>query len=443
MVMKARLLGAVCVLGLILTFSRAESGGQEYIVILKDGQSIGALNRALGTQTVRQIPNTPIYLIKTDGVDNDRVLKKLNRDKSVEHAEKNGPVKLRSTWEVPPSTSLVDQMASLLDGHTLTTFYGTSVLKSYIDQPALTLTGVNEARSLSTGAATRVAYIDTGVDFYHPALRPWLDPGIDLVFNRSASELDGLGDHMTSLLDDHMTSLLDRRFFFLLNAAMTSLLDGGHDSGVFPSELSHGTLVAGIIHVVAPEARIVPIKAFDAYGNTTMFRIVEAVYRAKDLNVDVLNMSFSINEDSAALQRALTDAQAAGIALVAAAGNDSSNTRDLYPAAYGTVIGVAATDFNDRLASFSNFGKSVSVSAPGAYVVSTVVGGRYAAAWGTSFSSPMVSGAIALLASQRGWGHSDSAFVLSTADFIDNLNPGFERQLGRGRINVRQALKRN
>ncbi len=441
--MKAPLLGAVLVLGLLLTLSRAESGGQEYIVILKDGRSIAALNRAHGTQTVHHIANTSIYLIKTDDDDSSgKILKKIKRDQTVQSAEKNNRVKLRSGQEAPLSPSLVEQGVSLLDGHTLTTFFGTVVLKSYVDQPALALTRVNDVRSISTGAATRVAYIDTGVDFGHPALRPWLDPGVDLVFNRTASELDGLSEQGVSLLDEQGVSLLDKRFVFVLNTSMAAILgSGGPDH--FPEALGHGTLVAGIIHLVAPEARIVPIKAFDAYGNTTMFTIVEAVYRARDLNADVLNMSFSINEDSAALQRALVDAQAAGIALVASAGNDSSNTRDLYPAAYGTVIGVAATDFNDRLASFSNFGKSVSVAAPGAYVVSTVVGGRYAAAWGTSFSAPMVSGTIALLASQRGWGHSDSAFVLNTADFIDNLNPGFESQLGKGRINVRRALKRN
>src|SRR5260370_166957 len=203
--MKLRLLGAVFILVLVLGFSRAESGGQEYIVTLKGGESVSALNHAHGTRTVVQVPNTSIYLIKTDDNDSDdKILNHLRHDKSVESAEKNAQVKLRS-----------DQQATL-----------------------------------------------------------------------------------NSALADAMASLLDRRFLFSLNDAMASLLDGQNASGVFPSAWGHGTLVAGVIHVVAPNARIIPIKAFDAYGHTSMFTIIEGVYQARDLNVDVLNMSFSTSEPS-------------------------------------------------------------------------------------------------------------------------------------------------
>ena len=437
--MRVRLLGAVLVLVSILALSQAESGGQEYIVTLKTGHSISAVNNAHGTQTVRHIRHTPIYLVKSSG--DDTVLSDLQNDKHVESAEKNAKVKLRSNSQQASSIGgLSDAMTSLLDGHTLTTFYGTSVLKSYAEQPALTIEHVNEVGSLSTGAGTRVAYIDTGVDPYHPALRPWLDPGVDLLNDRSVSELDGLSDAMTSLLDDAMTSLLDKRFFFALDDAMTSLLDGDKNNAVFPPAFGHGTLVAGVIHVVAPDARIVPIKAFDPYGNTTMFSIIEGVYRAKDLAVDVLNMSFSTTRESVTLRKAIADAWASGVSVVASVGNDGKNASNVYPASYPGVFGVGATDFNDHLASFSNYGKPVSVVATGAFVISTAPGGRYAAAWGTSFSAPMVSGAIALLAQTRGHGHSDSSRVINTADDIDNLNPAYSSQLGKGRINVGRAL---
>jgi subtilisin family serine protease len=438
--MKLRLLGTVIVLLLLFSSSRAGSYGQRYIVTLKGG-SIEAVNKAHGTQTIKKIPNTSTYLVKAaDDDENGTILQDLRGDTAVESAEADAHVKLHSNQQASLSSTLADAMASLLDGHTLTTFFGTNVLQAYVNQPALTLTHVSDVRNISTGAGTRVAYIDTGVDPDHPALRPWLDPGVDLLNNSSASELDGLSDAMASLLDDAMASLLDKRFLFILDDAMASLLDGGDDGGIFPSALGHGTLVAGVIHVVAPNARIVPIKAFDIYGNTSMFRIIEGVYRARDLGVDVLNMSFSTPQYSVTLRKAIVDAAASGVAVVASAGNDGSYLASIYPASYTRVIGVGATDFSNHIASFSNYGGPISVMAPGAFVVSTVPGGRYAAAWGTSFSAPIVSGTLALMASSRGHGHSDTPLVINTADNIDSLNPGFGGNLGTGLINAQRAL---
>jgi subtilisin family serine protease len=439
--MKFRLLAVAGFILSLLTLSRANSEGRQYIVALKSGESIAALNKARGTKTVGQVHDTSIYLVESIGEADDKILKDLKKDKAVETAENNGHVKLRSDNEAPLSPILVQQMAALLDGQTRTTFFGTDVLKAYVEQPALYVTRVNEVRTVSTGAATRVAFIDTGVDFDHPALRPWLEPGVDLLGGKG-SELDGLSQQMATLIDQQGTSLLDHRFLFVLNQSMASLLDSDSGADAFPTEFGHGTLVAGVIHVVAPDARIVPIKAFDANGDTTMFTIISAIYRTRELNIDVLNMSFSTEEDSDALRKAIFALQSDGVSVVASAGNDASGSMNLFPASYPGVTGVAATDFDDRLASFSNYGKAVSVSAPGAFLVSTVPGGKYAAAWGTSFSAPMVAGANALVASVQGHGRSVSPIIINTADFIDSLNPGFEKKLGTGRINVKQALGR-
>jgi len=465
--MKTRLPGAVLVLVAVLGMSRAayggqgyvgqhggqeyvgqhggqeyvgQHGGQEYIVTLRAGQAISDVHQKHNTKTVAQIPNKSIYLI-TGGPVGGSVLQDLQNDPQVESAEENVQIKLGSNQQAALDSGLANVLPSLLNGETITTFYGTNVLNSYADQPALVLSHVNDTRYISTGAGTRVAYIDTGVDPYHPALSPWLDPGVDLLNNRSASELDGLSDSLTSLLDDSLTSLLDNRFFFLLDDVMVSTLNGYWSGAVFPPEFGHGTLVAGMIHVVAPNARIVPIKAFDLYGYTTMFRIIQGVHSAEDLGVDVLNMSFSTTEYSATLRKAITDAWSSGIAIVAAVGNDGREVSGVYPASYPHVIGVAATDFQDHIASFSNYGTAVSVDATGAFVVSTAPGGRYAAAWGTSFSAPIVSGAIAMIASLRGHGHADSRSIVHTADNIDSLNPGFAGQLGKGRVNLLRALK--
>jgi len=152
-------------------------------------------------------------------------------------------------------------------------------------------------------------------------------------------------------------------------------------------------------------------------------------------------MSFSTTMNSNTLQRSLDKAQAAGIALVAAVGNDGQDVRDRYPAAYATVLGVAATDLDDRLTSFSNYGRNVSVTAPGAFVVSTAPGGKYAIAWGTSFSAPIVAGGIAILSSEPNRGQANGSLIVTTADSIDAMNPGLETKLGKGRINLRQAFR--
>jgi subtilisin family serine protease len=152
-------------------------------------------------------------------------------------------------------------------------------------------------------------------------------------------------------------------------------------------------------------------------------------------------MSFSTSEDIGFLRQAVDSARSHGIAMVAAAGNDAREGKDIYPAGYPGVHGVAATDLNDRLTTFSNFGTVVSIAAPGAYTVSTAPGGRYALGWGTSFSTPIVAGGIALRVKGHGNGQSDSSLVINTADPIEILNPGFEKKLGRGRLNLRAALR--
>ncbi|HYR91671.1 MAG TPA: S8 family serine peptidase [Terriglobia bacterium] len=449
--MKSRLLLSVAMIPLVIMVLRGGDGGQDVIVQLKEGHSGRELDDDYGDKKSDDLANKGIYVIHiADSAREQTVLRALQKDPVVENAETDRRVKLSWARLANVSPGLVQDMIAHLDGQTMTSFNGATVLKAYAEQPAMKVIGADQVRNSSTGAGTRVAYIDTGVDPMHPALRPWLDPGADVLNDRSASELSGLSQDMLSLLDQDMMSLLDQdmmslldhKLIFLLNQSPASILNSAARSSVFPPAFGHGTLVAGAIHVVAPDARIVPIKAFNGYGYTTMFSLIESVYKAIDLDVDVLNMSFSTTENSNIFRKALEKARDEGIALVASAGNDARDGKDLYPATYKGVYSVAATDLNDRLASFSNYGTGVSVTAPGAYVISTLPGGKYAAAWGTSFSAPVVSGAMAMLASSRGHGKSNPTLVINTADSIDVLNPGYEKKLGRGRINVSQALKR-
>src|SRR5215813_11721760 len=143
--MKNRLLWAVILLSVVCIVSRSQTTTTEYLVVLKPVASISDVNSASKATSVRQISGTSVYLVALTGDDkNGNTLKKFQQDKSVDSAEYNVQIKLNSS---PPTTldpSLVQQMASLLDGYTVTNFYGTTVLQSYANQPALAITHVND-----------------------------------------------------------------------------------------------------------------------------------------------------------------------------------------------------------------------------------------------------------------------------------------------------------
>jgi subtilisin family serine protease len=470
---KRRFFCALAVVVLWIGISDAQQSPTEIIVKMKPGQDVGKAVQVAGGQIRKQIDGQSIYLIQVDDSQPDFILQRYTHSPGVESAELNNKVRMESTTEAPVSApagaQLVQSMAALLDSGATTMFYGTEVLKAYSDQAALQLIGASDSRQLGSGAGVRVAYIDTGVDPDHPVLQPWLDPGIDVLGNGEVSEFDGmpadmaawfrgtgvksrfdgrfaffLHQSMAALLDQSMAALLDQSMAALLDQSMAALLDGsGSPPGAVPPAFGHGTLVAGAIHAVAPQARIVPIRAFDAAGNSDVFKLTDAIYRAADAGVDVLNMSFSTRERSQIMQRAVAYAQSMNVEMVASAGNEGRDMSGVYPASWGSVCAVAATDFYDRLASFSNYGLLTCATAPGAYVVTTAPGGRYALAWGTSFSAPLVAGSIAVVASTHARGFQDTAVVVTTADSIDELNPGFATYLGHGRVNLSRALQRS
>jgi len=149
-----------------------------------------------------------------------------------------------------------------------------------------------------------------------------------------------------------------------------------------------------------------------------------------------VNMSFDLSYSSPALSQAISYANNAGVVLVAAAGNENTSAR-VYPAAMnGYVVGIASTTDWDSRSSFSNYGSSdVWIAAPGESIISTYPGGTYGSESGTSFSSPLVAGTVALMlsAKQSGFNQSQAAKALANAQV---LTP----DLNHGRLNVYQAL---
>lgn len=304
---------------------------------------------------------------------------------------------------------------------------------SLSSQYALTTTGVTAAWGRTTGTkATIVAVIDTGIDYAHPdlATNMWVDPG----------EIPGNGR------DDDGDGYVDDVYGY----------DFANNDGDPMDDGSHGTHVAGIVGAVGnngvgvagvdPNTRLMALKFIKGNGEGYTSDAVRALDYAVAHGARVANASWGGGDYDATLAAALGRARAAGVIVVGAAGNDSKNddATPFYPGSYATqfdnVVAVAATDSNDNLAGFSNYGAaSVTLAAPGVNVLSTLPNGRYGNLSGTSMATPFVTGAIALL-----W---DANPTLTYRQVIDKLKASVDpvtslagKTVTGGRLNVARML---
>jgi len=333
-----------------------------------------------------------------------------------------------TSWGANQATAAVlDQLWN----RTPVSYFGSSPWASYFAQPAATIIGIGATQcALSvTGAGATVAIVDTGIDPNHPILAASVTDGYD--FTRNVPGGNEMAD-----LDQATAAVLDR--VFGVNQATAAVLDQATAAVLDDAahrDFGHGTMVAGVVHLVAPAALIMPLKAFTSDGSGYTSDIVGAIYYAIWKHAKVINMSFSRSTPSDELQRALNAATSQGLILAGSAGNDGLNTV-VYPAGYANVMGVASTTNSDTRSSFSNYGAVVFVAAPGEGVITTFPWGSFAAAWGTSFSTPFVSGAAALLASLRGTvTYDQAATAISQAQ---PLPP--DLGLGHGRLDLYQAV---
>jgi subtilisin family serine protease len=276
---------------------------------------------------------------------------------------------------------------------------------------------------MSEGEGITVAVIDSGVDPDHPLLRDVLLPGYDFTRNVSgASEWGDLDQSTAAILDgdrcrtyspgvtgeegtvvQSTAAILDSACVpGRLTQSTAAILDTESvdrlaSAPPLPPAFGHGTMVAGLIHVVAPRARILPLKAFSADGTGRSADIAQAIRYAVLNGARVLNLSFTFENLSQEVMDATAFAAQQGCIVVAAAGNEGLVVQR-WPAEHDWVVGVGATTLWDTRAPFSNQGYGTfKVGAPGMDLVTTFPGGYYAAVTGTSFSTPLVSGAAALM----------------------------------------------
>ena len=172
---------------------------------------------------------------------------------------------------------------------------------------------------------------------------------------------------------------------------------------------AHGTAMAGAIAArsrlvgVAPKVRLLAVRAFSGSGEgaeSTTFNILKSVDWAASKNARIINMSFAGPPDDL-LREMLARANARGIVLIAAVGNAGPRSPPLYPAADAGVIGVTATDVDDKLMPQANRGPQVTVAAPGVEILAVAPDGKYQVTSGTSIAAAHASGVAALLLASR------------------------------------------
>jgi subtilisin family serine protease len=276
-----------------------------------------------------------------------------------------------------------------------------------------------------------VGVVDTGVDYNHPDLAAniWSNPG--------GIGLGSAGTHG----------------YNAIRGTYDPMDDNGHGTHVSGTIGAAGGNSIGVVGVNWTTS-IMGLKFLDSKGNGTTANAIKAIdfavkAKSKGVNVRVLNASWGGGSYDASLLAEIQMANDNGILFVAAAGNNGTDndTSPSYPANYSVqnVIAVAATDNNDSLASFSNYGATtVELGAPGVDIASTWPRNQYAYESGTSMATPHVTGAAALiLAYQKDHYQRDLTLaqlkdaILNNVDKIPSLNV---KTFTGGRLNVYKAV---
>ncbi|MGE7675511.1 S8 family peptidase [Lysinibacillus sp. NPDC094403] len=287
--------------------------------------------------------------------------------------------------------------------------FGTEVDPKKQDMYHLNLLQIDKALELAGNNDVKVAVIDGGVDFKHPDLKSQVLPP----FNAAAPA-----------------------------------------NNPYPND--HGTHVAGIVgaakdngiggHGINPNAKILPIDVFNGKEGTTDYFIAQGILYAIEQEADVINMSLGGYGESPLVKEAVQKAIDKGITVVAAAGNESTDEY-FFPASYEGVISVGSTNERNKLSSYSNYGPSVDLVAPGEDIYSTVhdekKGSSFAKISGTSMASPVVAGVASLLKSKYPdlKPYEIEAILEMTAK--DLGDKGYDLTYGHGLIDPVKALQFN
>ncbi len=392
-----------------MPFTPAQASGQ---VLVKFRKSLpvalqAATIVAYHSKVVTKISRLGVYVMEIPpDLTVEEMVSALRQNPDVEYAEPN--VLLRAL--VTPNDPLFKYQYALSNtGQVIGSVPGSPQGKATADIKAPAAWEETKGREIIV-----VAVVDTGVDMDHPDLKNKIqNSGKDFVNND--------------------------------NDATDDFWHGTMLAGIIGAQCDNGEGIAG----VAWNCKILPVKVLDNTGVGSTDKVAAGILWAADNGAAVINLSLGSETGTETLRAALKYAYDKGVVIVAAAGNAGGNV--YYPAAYDTyVLSVAATDYNDTRAAFSNFGSRIDVAAPGVRILSTVPTWYwgpdvlpYAYADGTSFAASYVSGLAALIKSLKTW--LTPAQIMDIVRYsADDVNSsqylGKDEYLGYGRINMEKAL---
>ena len=211
------------------------------------------------------------------------------------------------------------------------------------------------------------------------------------------------------------------------------------DEGVVGVGLAgHGTEVAGIALQIAPGAKIMPVRVLDSDGNGDVDDVVSGIVWAVQHGASIINLSLGANVPMTAVNQAIAYANSQNVLVVGAAGNSGSEGLD-YPAAdFASPLDISVGSVTGQLlkSTFSQYGGSLNVLAPGERIYGPAPANQVGAWSGTSMSTPVVSGALALGLGQQATAVRAAAALRGSAHSIDTDNPLYQGKLGNGQVNL-------
>ena len=406
---------------------------------LEEKLSVVTSNKSQLNSVPKQASQTvdllPIYIVNTDE-DVTTVCKELKEDPDIEYAEPNYIRKV----QIAPNDPYYFSRGS----------WG----QSYDDLWGIKRIQCEQAWGISQGDGVVVAVIDTGADYNHPDIwgNVWINPVIVPDRNHDGkidlSDCDLNGNH-TIEPNEISNNMFGWNFVNNNNNPMDDHGHGTHTSGTIAATGNNGIGVIG----VSPRAKIMILKGLDKDGNGNDVTLSQCIRYAADNRANILSNSWGGPGKSGVLTDAFHYAYSKGCVAIAAAGNSGADASDFTPANIDTIIAVAAIDPYNGLASFSNHGINVCLSAPGVDILSLrangtdmykdgvhIVGEKYYRSNGTSMACPHVAGLAALIASHYPQYNNDQIrwLIKNSVDVTPMQQPMFPP--GFGVINTLSSL---